>query len=81
MLEIVKDKHPFCPECGKKRGVTLQKNEFQVMSYGHGELMKLPDQTKTQIDYFICCNNCQRRWQLIDFGVWSDMISLEDVET
>jgi len=27
-MEIVKDKHPYCPQCGRKRGVSLRVDKF-----------------------------------------------------
>jgi len=84
MLEIVKDKHPFCPRCGKKRGVTIRKETFPVGITRItivGEERSESQGCEMKERFFICCENCHRRWQLVDFGVWSDTINLEDVET
>jgi len=32
-MEIVKDKHPYCPQCGKKRGVTLRVDKLGGHNY------------------------------------------------
>jgi len=34
-MEIVKDKHPYCPQCGRKRGVTLRREKFGKNEYSY----------------------------------------------
>lgn len=70
VLKTVKDKHPFCPQCGRKRGVTLRK-ESHLDGY-------LIDPKGEQTDYYICCNNCKRRWLIIDFGIWTERVEIHD---
>jgi len=56
-MEIVKDKHPHCPQCGRKRGVTLRKISITILS----SFFKASPEINIQ--YFICCKNCRRRWK------------------
>jgi len=61
VLKTVEDKHPFCPQCGKNdEKVTLKVDEW-------GEYKD----TKHK-DYYICCGHCERRWYIVNFGVWSE---------
>jgi len=57
-MEIVKDKHPYCPQCGRKRGVTLRKKEHDDIA------------SNSKVEYFICCKNCHVRFKIINCGIW-----------
>jgi transcription elongation factor Elf1 len=62
--EIVKDRHPFCPQCGKKRGVILTKDSL-------GE--------HKHTNYYICCKHCGTKFNIINMGIWSGIpITLEE---
>ena len=61
-MEIIKNKRHYCPQCGKKRGVTLRKIEYR------------PDKADTKVEthYFICCKNCKIRYAILNLGIWDE---------
>jgi len=67
-MEIVKDKHPYCPQCGRKRGVTLRKNKYIVQKCLGLDTFDF----ETKVDYYICCKNCYMRIKVINFGIWDE---------
>jgi len=64
-MEIVKDKHPYCPQCGRKRGVTLRRIKYEANVF-----RRLNEEDK--VVYFICCKNCRIRFKIINFGIWDE---------
>jgi len=75
-MEIVKKVKPFCPQCGKRRGLTLRKSEYPVgvikQVICDGKITNELKNCEMRAEYYICCKNCQKRWQITDLGVWNE---------
>mgnify|MGYP000536501095 CR=1 FL=1 len=70
-MELVKKAKVYCPQCGRKRGVHLWKDEIcvNVRTFLFGRIIK--EGVETQSTYYITCDHCGVRWQIINLGVWS----------
>jgi len=67
-MEIVKDKHPYCPQCGKKRGVSIRKDTYRVLKHFDKETYEF----EIKVDFYICCKNCHIKIKVTNFGIWDE---------